>query len=166
MLTEPTIVERAAEPYVAIKVHVAMDKLGAVVPPLNGEVFRWLAAHGITPAGAPFWKYNVIDMQRGFEIEAGVTVAQAIQGDERVIAGVLPAGRYVTRLHLGHPSSLMSATAALLEWAAAHALVWDVSPSPGGQRWGARLEIYLTDPQVEPDMRKWQTELVFRLADN
>jgi hypothetical protein len=42
--------------------------------------------------------------------------------------------------------------------------------SPGdegeeGERWGARVETYLTDPEVEPDMSKWVTELAFRLAD-
>ena len=55
MSEEPTIVERAAMPYAAIKVLVTMDQLGAVVPPLNGEVFQWLGARGSTPVGAPFW---------------------------------------------------------------------------------------------------------------
>jgi hypothetical protein len=36
---------------------------------------------------------------------------------------------------------------------------------PDGERWGGRLEIYLTDPDQEPDMSKWQTQLAFRLAD-
>ena len=39
------------------------------------------------------------------------------------------------------------------------------SPSADGDRWGARLEFYLTDPREEPDMSKWQTQLAFRLAD-
>src|SRR5690349_15768893 len=89
----PTIVERAAAPYAAIPVTVTMDKRAGVVPPLNGEVFAWLAAHGGAPNGPPFWKYNVIDMARGLEIEAGVTVAQPVAGDGRVIASELPAGR-------------------------------------------------------------------------
>jgi len=161
---EPTIVERAAAPYAAITVRVTMDKLGEVVPPLNGEVFAWLAAHGGAPNGPPFWKYNVIDMARGLEIEAGATVAQSVAGDGRVIAGTLPAGRYVTMRHVGHPSTLMAATAALLDWATQHGLTWDVNPSPDGERWGARLEFYLSDPSVEPDMNKWVTELAFRLA--
>jgi len=134
------------------------------VPPLNGEVFAWLAAHGGAPNGPPFWKYNVIDMARGLEIEAGVTVAQPVAGDGRVITGTLPAGRYVTVRHVGHPSTLMAATASLLDWAAQRQLTWDVSPSPDGERWGARLEFYLTDPSVEPDMNQWVTELAFRLA--
>ncbi len=165
MSTEPTIIERPAQPYVAIPTKATMQNLGEVVPPLNAEVFGWLAAHGGEPSGAPFWKYNVIDMERGMEIEAGVTTREPVAGDERVHAGVLPAGRYATLRHAGHPMTLMDATARLLRWADAQGLKWDVSPSPEGERWAARLEIYLTDPQVQPDMNAWETELAFRLAD-
>jgi hypothetical protein len=35
---------------------------------------------------------------------------------------------------------------------------------PDGDRWGARLEIYESDPAQEPDMDKWVTDLAFRLA--
>jgi DNA gyrase inhibitor GyrI len=135
------------------------------VPPLNGEAFRWLAARGIAPAGPPFWKYNVIDMARNLEMEAGCPVAQPMAGDGRVVTGVLPPGRYATLRHVGHPSTLAAATAGLLEWAAAKALKWDMVSTASGERWGARLEIYLTDPQTEPDMTKWVTQLAFRLAD-
>jgi DNA gyrase inhibitor GyrI len=142
-----------------------MDTLGTIVPPLNGEVFRWLAARGIAPAGPPFWRYNVIDMARTLEVEAGVTVAAATTGDGRVIAGVLPAGRYATVRHVGAPDTLVAATAALRDWAAASGLKWDMVQSPAGERWGCRLENYLSDPDVEPDLTKWVTELAFRLAD-
>jgi hypothetical protein len=37
-------------------------------------------------------------------------------------------------------------------------------PAPDGERWGARLEIYETDPAAEPDMSNWTTQLAFRLA--
>jgi hypothetical protein len=67
--------------------------------------------------------------------------------------------------HVGHPSTLVTATAGLLDWAAAKGLKWDMVRSASGERWGARLERYLTDPKTEPDMTKWVTELAFRLAD-
>ncbi len=91
-----------------------MQTLGEVVPPLNGEVFRWLAVGRGRPAGPPFWKYNVIDMERGLEIEAGVAVAVAepVTGDGRALAGVLPEGDYVTVRHTGHPDTLVAATGA------------------------------------------------------
>ena len=165
MSEEPTIVQRSAVPYAAINVLVTMDELGAVVPPLNGEVFQWLAARGVVPAGAPFWKYNLIDMQGTLEVEAGVGVAESVSSDDRVLAGVLPPGWYVTTRHTGHPSTLMPATAVLLDWAVGRGLRWDKTDTPDGERWGARLEFYLTDPRDEPDMNKWVTELAFRLAD-
>ena len=40
-----------------------------------------------------------------------------------------------------------------------------MQPTPAGERWGARLETYLTDPDDEPELSKWHTELAFRLAD-
>lgn len=165
MSTDPTIVDRPAQPYVAITARVAMQNLGQVVPPLNAEVFGWLAAHGVQPSGEPpFWKYNVIDMERELGIEAGVATGQPLTGDERVHAGVLPAGRYATLRHTGHPDTLIDATARLLRWGDAQGLTWDVSPSPEGERWGCRLELYLTDPAEQPDMNAWETELAFRLA--
>jgi effector-binding domain-containing protein len=164
MSSAPEIVTRAEQPYVAIRTQVTMEDLGTVVPPLNQEVFAWLGARGAASAGAPFWKYNVIDMARKLEVEAGVPVATAVDGDDKIVSGVLPAGRYATLTHVGHPSELMVATRALLDWAAEQGLTWDVTPSEDGGRWACRLENYLTDPDQEPDMSKWVTQLAFKLA--
>ena len=164
MSAVPEIVTRSEQPYVAVRARVSMAELGGLGERL-GEVFGWLGARGLVPAGAPFFKYNVIDMMRELEVEAGVPVTAAVDGDDHVAAGVLPAGRYATVTHVGHPSELMEVTRALLDWAAGQGLRWDVSQADGGERWGGRLEIYLTDPGQEPDMSKWETQLAFRLAD-
>jgi effector-binding domain-containing protein len=164
MLSEAQVIERAAQPYVAIGTRVTMRTLGTVLPELHPRVFAWLSERGIAPAGAPFWKYNLIDMDRELEVEVGVPVAAAVDGDEQVLAGVLPAGRYAALRYTGHPSGLADATASLLQWAQDEGLAWDVLQTPDGQRWGARLEIYETDPAAEPDMSKWTTQLAFRLT--
>jgi effector-binding domain-containing protein len=160
----PHIVTRAEQPYVAIRARVTMAELGGLGGRF-GEVFGWLAARGLAPAGPPFFRYNVIDMMRELEIDVGVPVAAAVDGGGEVIPGVLPAGRYAALTHVGHPGELAEATKALLDWAAGQGLSWDMSPGEAGERWGSRLEIYLTDPSQEPDMSKWQTELEFKLAD-
>jgi hypothetical protein len=59
--------------------------------PLAPKVFGWLHERDIPAAGPPFWKYNVIDMDRLLEVEVGVPVAAAVDGDDRVLAGMLPA---------------------------------------------------------------------------
>jgi effector-binding domain-containing protein len=163
MSAAPTIETRAEQPYVAIRTHVTMETIGTVVPPLNQEVFAWLGERGVAPAGAPFWKYNVIDMPRESEIEAGVPVTAPVEGDGRVISGVLPAGRYATVVHVGHPDGLFKATQQLLDWAARQGLTWDMSPGEKGERWGCRLETY--PDELGQDMSEWQTQLAFRLAD-
>jgi effector-binding domain-containing protein len=165
MSSAPEIVTRPEQPYVAIRTQVTMEDLGMVVPPLNQEVFAWLGKQGTPPAGGPFWKYNVIDMAGKLELEAGAPVVPAVAGDDRVVSGVLPAGRYATLTHVGHPSELVAATGALLDWATAQGLTWDMSPGVNGEQWACRLENYLTDPAQEPDMSKWVTELAFKLAD-
>lgn len=163
MPATPQIVSRAEQPYAAIRTRVSISQLGSVGARL-GEVFGWLDARGVPPAGAPFFKYNVIDMARELEVEAGVPVATAIDGDDHVLTGVLPAGRYATLTHAAHPDKLVGAIGTLLGWAAEQGLTWDMSPSEAGERWGCRLEIYLTNPSEEPDMNKWETQLAFRLA--
>jgi effector-binding domain-containing protein len=163
MSTAPQITERAEQPYVAVKAQVTMQNISAIADRIP-EVFGWLAAHGVAPAGAPFLKYNVIDMARLLEIEAGVPVAAVVDGDSSVLSGVLPAGRYATVIHVGHPAKLVDTTGELLAWAPSKDLVFDVSQTDAGERWGSRLEIYLTDPGQEPDLDKWETQLAFRLA--
>jgi effector-binding domain-containing protein len=165
MLTEPEVIQRAARPYVAMRADVTMQTLGTVLPPLHGRVFEWLGQQRTEPAGPAFWKYNVIDMDRSLEVEVGVPVAAEVGGDEQVLAGILPAGRYASLRYTGHPDGLVGATGFLLEWARQRHLTWDLSHGPDGEHWGARLEIYETDPIVHPDMSLWTTQLAFRLSD-
>jgi effector-binding domain-containing protein len=157
----PTIETRIDQPYAAIPVSVRVEELGTVVPPLTGRVFEWLAARGVGPAGPPFWKYVVVDMEAKLELETGVAVSSSVDGDGEVSAGILPAGRYATVVHTGHPDTLVTATRDLLQWAAEHHLEWDAD----GNTWGCRLEEYLSDPAEVPDMNEWQTRLAFRLRD-
>jgi effector-binding domain-containing protein len=164
MLSEARVVERPAQPYVAIRAQVTMQTLGTILPELHPRVYAWLGERGIAPVGAPFWKYNVVDMDRGLEVEVGVPVAVAVDGDDQVLGDVLAPGRYATLRYTGHPDGLAAATAALFKWAEEQDLTWDVRPAPDGERWAARLEIYETDPAVEPDMTKWTTQLTFRLS--
>jgi effector-binding domain-containing protein len=160
----PTIVTRSEQPYVALRGFVTMQTFSAIADRLPG-LFGWLQARGIEPTGAPFFKYDVIDMERQLEVEAGVPVAAVVDGDGEVFSGVLPAGRYATVTHVGHPDRLIDVAAAMLEWAARQGLEWDMSETDGGQRWGCRLEILRTNPAEEPDPGRWETELAFRLAD-
>jgi hypothetical protein len=67
MPTAPRIVERAEQPYVAVSGRVTMQTIGPIADRLP-EVFACLGARGLEPAGAPFFKYDLIDMERQLEV--------------------------------------------------------------------------------------------------
>lgn len=164
MVIEPRIVDRGEQPYVGIAEVVTMQTFNVIADRIP-EVFGWLAARGLEAAGSPFFRFDLVDMERELEVEAGVPVHSAVPVDGEVLCGVLPAGRYVTATHVGHPDELVQATADVFDWAAEQELTWDAWDTPAGRRWRCRLSVLKTDPAVEPDVSKWETELVFRLAD-
>jgi len=156
-VTEPKLVARNKQHYVGIRKQVPMTELGSVLPPLTGEVFAWLGKKGLEPAGAPFWRYLVVDMERKLEVDVGVPIVESVQGECQIISDILPAGTYAMMLHTGHPDELEEAAARLLAWAEGKGIRWKVA----GDRWAGRVEWYYSDPEIEPDMTKWETELAF-----
>jgi effector-binding domain-containing protein len=132
MTTSPKIVERAAQPYVAIKLLVSWEEIGPVTGKLFGEVFGWLGRHGLAPAGAPFFRYGAVDMEQGLEIEFGVPTAKPVAGDHRVLADVLPAGRYASLIHQGPYEQLYDANGALGKWIEEQGLKGGCETDPGG----------------------------------
>jgi effector-binding domain-containing protein len=165
MITEPKIENRTEQHYVAIRTQVPMKEFKRVVPQLLGEVFAWLEKQGVAPAGAPFMRFHVVNMAEKMDIEMGVPVASALSGDERIHAGVLPAGRYASLVYTGVRNGIKG-NKALLDWGAKKGLVWDVYEAENGDGFGARFESYLTDPVDEPNQAKWETEVAIRLAEH
>ena len=175
-MVEPSVVERAEQPYAGIAKVITMKTFDLVADRIP-ELFGWLGAHGLAATEAPFLRFNVIDMERELAVEAGVPIAaeaaaaateaaarQAEAGDA-IFVGLLPAGRYVAATHVGHPDELVGVTAEVLSWAAGHGLTWDAWETPDGTAWACRLTVTKTNPALEPDPNKWETELLFRLAD-
>jgi effector-binding domain-containing protein len=163
---EPRIEERAARHYAGIQATVPMDGISAAVDEAFPELFGWLAGSGIAPAGPPFIRFLVIDMEALLQLELGVPVAAPVTGSGRIRPGLLPAGRYVVLRHVGPydgPEGLIPANAALQQWARDHGLEFDMRDTQEGSAWGSRLEEYITDPSREPDPAKWETDVAYLL---
>lgn len=162
---EFSVEDRAEQPYVGATASVTMEHFAPVADRVP-EVLGWLAEQGVAPAGAPFFRYHVIDMERELVVQAGVPVDQPV---EAVAPGLetdaLPAGRYVTTTYTGPPDALVEVTRQLLEWAEQQGLTFDEHPSDQGDVWGCRLETFQTNPLEVPDTAHWVTTLAFRLAD-
>lgn len=138
---------------VRFKVPAEPDKISAKYAEVFGAVFAHVLANGAQPAGAPFGRYHVMK-DDGFEIEAGIPVAKAMEEKGDVKASKLPGGKVATTVHFGSYHELGKAFAALQKW------VGDQGYQPAGGHW----EAYLTDPGQEADQSKWQTKLFLPIA--
>jgi effector-binding domain-containing protein len=164
MIGEPKLDERNEQHYVGIRTQVPISQLKKVIPESLDELFPWLGKQGIEPAGAPFIRYHVINMEGKMDVEVGIPVANPVPGDGRITSSVLPAGRYASLIYRGTKNGIKG-NAALLEWGAAQGLQWDRWDDPNGDAFRARYESFLTDPADEPNQAKWDTEVAIRLAD-
>ncbi|MCC6612601.1 MAG: GyrI-like domain-containing protein [Anaerolineae bacterium] len=161
----PKLEQREAQPYVAIRTQVTMGEMGSgIIPQLHGEVVAWLLQHDAAPSGPPLIRYRVIDMMNKLDIELGWPVASAMSGDGRVLADSLPAGRYASLVYTDVRKGI-EGNKALIDWAREKGLEWDHWEAPGGDAFGSRVEFFLTNPDDEPDMAKWETEVAIRVAD-
>lgn len=164
MNQEPSIQERKAQDFAGIRVTVTMDSIGSAIDQGFPELFGWLGSKGIAPAGPPFVRFLVIDMDADMQIELGVPVEKPIAGDTRIRPGVLPSGRYAVLRHIGPydgDDGLIGANAALQVWASERGIEFDATESAEGSVWGGRVEHYLTDPSKEPDPGKWETDVAY-----
>lgn len=160
VISGPSVVEHPDRPSLGIRVVTPFRGMFAVRDVLMAELYAWLDQRGVR-AGTTFFRLHVIDMDGPMDIEVGVLTDGPIEGDDRVRAGVLPAGRYATLIYVNHGRR---ANKALLDWAASEGLVLDRADDPAGDRFGCRYEAYLTDPRAERMKTRWQIELAFRLA--
>jgi RNA polymerase sigma-70 factor (ECF subfamily) len=160
----PSVVERAERPFVGTTRTLTMKTIKEAadqIPRLTG----WLGERGLVPSGPPFVRFLVIDMAADMVLQTGVPVSGPVEVDGDLESGTLPAGRYVTAVHLGHYDGLYQATGDLLRWAGERGLRFDKHDSGAGEAWGSRLEWYETDPSTQPDPATWVTRMEFRLAD-
>lgn len=162
MPSEPQIQRRAAQAYAGIPMTVTMETFPEAADTGFPELFGWLAACGGTPAGPPFIRYHVIDMEVALEIEFAVPVDVPVQGSGRVRPGILPGGRYVTLRHTGPYDGLVAANGALQDWAREQGVVLECSAD--GYRWRGRAEHYCTDPAAEPDPARWEVEVAYLVS--
>ena len=171
MERDPSIEQRPEEPYAGIAAEVENeDEFRSVVDRSFPELFGWLQSHGIAPAGAPFIRYLELSRDgQPLRFELGVATGAAPEADGPVHAGVLPAGRYATLVHVGpythaEVDDLSDARAALSAWAERKGVGLESSATARGTAFTASVERYLTDASREPDWSRWETELACLIA--
>ena len=160
-MTEPRIALREAQSYLGIAGDVS-GGIPAFVDDAFPELFGRLGERGIAPAAAPFIRFLELDDDgEPVLIEVGVPVDGSAEGDDRVQAGVVPAGRYLTLVHEGpyrHDTipDLAHSRRRLLAWADEHGVAHTRGREPA-----CALEQYHVGPPMEPDFSKWRTEFAY-----
>ena len=148
MLTLPVIAARPAQPYVAVPVKVRMADMVPVIDRSFATLYAWLGQKGLEPSGPAFFRYRVIDMNGLMELDLASPVAEAVKVEdgEPVVSGMLPAGRYAEVTWTGSYQHLMDVNAVLVGWAKEKGVTWDMENTPEGNRFTARIEIYVNNP--------------------
>ena len=147
-MSEFSLLERAPQPTAVVRSTVAVSDIPKFLGHAYDAVILVLAGHGITPVGAPF-AYYLGAPTTTVEIEAGFPVAVPCAPDGEVVPSVLPGGTVATGMHVGPYERMVETYTQLTTWITAQGCV------PGAGMW----ELYLSDPQQEPDPTKWRTQI-------
>jgi effector-binding domain-containing protein len=154
-MTEPQIEERPDQPYLGIRCEIT-EGIPAAVDSAFPRLFAWLGEQGAEPSGPPFIRYLELDGSgEPLLIDVGAPVTAERPGGGPVEARVLPAGRYVTRLHVGpyrHATEpdLTAARDELRGWIEERGIATN-----------GLVEHYRVGPPLESDWTKWETELAY-----
>ncbi len=146
--------ETDPQPMMAIRATCRAAEIGAILQEILPEVWRFLEAKKVKPAGPPFTRFFSYD-DGVVDLEGGIPVEKTVDGEGRIAAGELPGGPAATTLHIGPYNTLPEAHDALHTWMHEHNKV------SAGPQW----EFYRTDPGREPDPSRWETELIWPIRD-
>lgn len=161
--TEPKIEYQPAKIYMGLRIQTPFSGMFKEIDKLRKELTLWFRAKGLEAAAPPFLRYHCIDMQGEMDVEYGIPVTEAVEGEGRIKAGVLPAGRYVSIIYTGGG---YQGNKTLIEWIRKNNLPIDRWDGEKGDNFAGRYEQYLTDPRIEPRKTRWEILLAFKLRDD
>jgi hypothetical protein len=166
IVREPKVDERPEQPYLGLRGWTPQRELPNFIPASVDALLAYLAQQGVPPAGAPFMRFHVINMERAMDVEIGVPVAsaEAAPATDTIKPGKLPAGRYASLVYRGVANGI-PANGKLLEWINAQGLKperWDV---PEGDAFASRYEVFLSGPEDDPDPGNWDSEVAIKLLE-
>ncbi len=125
-----------------------MEEIADVMGPAFGEIMQVITTNGGQVAGAPFaiwyeWENEIM------EFDNAIPVDKKMKGTDRVLPIKTYQGKTAFVSHMGEYSSTYYSWGALENYIKENGLETNGSP----------YEVYITDPETEPDPTKWVTEL-------
>jgi effector-binding domain-containing protein len=146
------IVDMPAKAVISVIDSCNWSDIGTKMGEMFGELMAAQEKAKVAQTGAPISMYHKWDEVKQFAVfENCIPVSGEVTPKGRVQYKVLPAGRAVLGTHFGAYDKTMYMYVAMDEY------VKDF----GLEEIGGPIEEYVTDPMMEPDTAKWQTNIYF-----
>jgi effector-binding domain-containing protein len=139
------LIESPARRTAVVRASVERSELSTFCSHALRAVLAKMESQGTVPGGEPFAYYHGT-LDGTVEVEAGFPTLDRFTASGNVLESELPGGKTVTGIHLGPYDARGNTYATMSAWAIAHGL------QPTGDMW----EVYLTDPEREPDPDHWR----------
>lgn len=165
MHREPTVEYYRERPYIAIGRKVNMKDIPVVLPPLIPHVLNFVGEKNLIQTGPAFFRYLTMD-DEDLEVEVGVPVQDFFEGDGEIVGSNFPAGKYATIKYFGDYKYIRDAHEELESWMGKNRLVKKEQIADDGISRGCRIEFYITDPAIETNPDKWETDIVSLVEDD
>ena len=146
------VIESPTRHTAVIRATIKASELPAFFSRTLTGVLQAMEAQGTIPGGEPFAFYRGIH-NGTVDLEAGFPVVGPFEQSGDVVPGTLPGGKTVAGVHVGPYETLSRTYADMSAWAIAHGM------RPTGEMW----EVYLTDPEREPNPDRWRTSVFLRV---
>jgi len=134
-----------------IKATIKTSEISAKTGELFSKLIGYMQENGIQMTGPPFTKYYSWDPEGETEMEAGAPVEQVVETQGEIQYVELPAVKVATALHTGPYEAVGPVYEAIEKFI----------EKEGLRVAGAVWEVYLTDPNTEPDPNKYKTQVYF-----
>ncbi len=137
--------------YLSIRDTINQMQMSNIHGKLYGEINSYMDENNIVSDLAPiviyhFWSDALIDIEAGIQIKDSVSVT-----NNRIKLNYIATGNYVTATHYGVYERIPETYFSINEWMRKNEV----------QVIGPPWEVYITDPALEPNPEKWQTQINF-----
>ncbi|MCD4664404.1 MAG: GyrI-like domain-containing protein [Bacteroidales bacterium] len=136
-------------PALTKKKTVSMEEIGPAMGEIFGGLMEYMQKNSIEITGPPFAIWHSWDPEGENEMECGIPVMKIVGEPGEFNSITTYEGKAVSTLHIG-PYDSSGDT-----WLTVENYIKENKLKINGSPW----EVYLTNPQTEPDTSKWKTKI-------
>jgi effector-binding domain-containing protein len=153
MVIDIEVKEVPAQHVLTIRERAAAKGLGAAMRGLYPVIAAYLEKRGLQPAGPSFALFHSYGEEET-DFEAGLPVAESVEGEGRIRASELPGGPAAVVTHIGPYETIGPVHEALDAFVHGR----------GSDHAGPSREVYWSGPADEPDSSRWRTDVIYPLG--